>query len=108
MNDKLAQFVRKKRVIRDTTPIGIKEVKIPWYLRPIKREAFTVRVGKDKKFYAQHNEWSKRIWIGPYSSQKAVDNIIESYVTESLKGSLERKQSDSIHSIVIENEKEFF
>jgi hypothetical protein len=34
--------------------------------------------------------------------------IIESYVMESLKGTLDKKPMDSVHSLVVENEKDFF
>lgn len=100
--DKIAEFVRRKRKV-EIKEIEIKEVKVPWYKRPIEREAFSIKESKDGKFYAQHNEWSKRVWIGPYQSEDAVNKIIDSYVMESLKGSLDKKLPNSIHSVLIED-----
>lgn len=108
MEDKIAAFVKKKRTIKDTKSVEIKEVKTPWYRRPILREAFIIKIGIDKKFYLQHEEWSSRVWVGPYDTEKKANEIIDSYVTESLKGSLERKPMDSVHSIIVENGKDFF
>ena len=105
--DKIAEFVRRKRKIA-AQKVEIKEVKTPWYRRPIDRNAFTVRMGKDNNYYVQHNEWSKRTWIGPYSDAVDALMIIESYVFESLKGTLDKKPMDSVHSLVVENEKDFF
>jgi hypothetical protein len=111
MVDKIAEFVRKKRVIHDdeVKNVEIKEVKIPWYKRPLEASEFVTRKGKDKKYYVQHNEWSKRVWIGPYNNENEAKSIIESYVFESLRtASLDKKTNNKIHSIIIENEKEFF
>ena len=105
--DKIAEFVRRKRKIA-AQKVEIKEVKAPWYKRPIDRNAFTVRMGKDNNYYVQHNEWSKRTWIGPYSDVVDAHIVIESYVMESLKGTLDKKPMDSVHSLVVENEKDFF
>ena len=105
--DKIAEFVRRKRKAA-IQKAEIKEVKTPWYRRPIDRNAFTVRMGKDNNYYVHHNEWSKRTWIGPYSDTVDVLMIIESYVMESLKGTLDKKPMDSVHSLVVENEKDFF
>jgi hypothetical protein len=108
--DKIAEFVRKKRVIHDETPkVEIKEVKIPWYKRPLEASEFIIRKGKDKKYYIQHKEWSKRVWIGPYKNKNEVDTIIESYVVESLKfTSLDKKVNNTVHSLIVEDEKIFF
>ena len=103
--DKIAEFVRRKRKVQAQT-VEIKEVKTPWYRRPIEREAFSIREGKNGQFYAQHNEWSKRVWIGPYQSEDAVNKVIDSYVEESLKGNLDKKPTNSIHSIVVEDGEE--
>ena len=105
--DKIAEFVRRKRKVQTQT-VEIKEVKTPWYKRPIEREAFSIKKGKNGKFYAQHNEWSKRVWIGPYHSEDEASKIIDSYIEESLKGSLHKKPMDSIHSVIVDDEKTFF
>ena len=86
--DKIAEFVRRKRKVQTQT-VEIKEVKTPWYRRPIEREAFSIREGKDGKF-----------------SEDAVNKVIDSYVEESLKGSLDKKPTNSIHSVIIEDGEE--
>lgn len=105
--DNIADFVKRKRKV-NVQKTEIKEVKTPWYRRPIEREAFSIKEGKDGKFYAQHNEWSKRVWIGPYASMDKVNKIIDAYVDESLKGTLAKKTMDSIHSVIIEDGQSYF
>ncbi len=105
--DNIADFVKRKRKV-NVQKTEIKEVKTPWYRRPIEREAFSIKEGKDGKFYAQHNEWSKRVWIGPYTSMDKVNKIIDAYVDESLKGTLAKKTMDSIHSVIIEDGQSYF
>ena len=105
--DNIADFVKRKRKV-NVQKTEIKEVKNPWYRRPIEREAFSIKEGKDGKFYAQHNEWSKRVWIGPYASMDKVNKIIDAYVDESLKGTLAKKTMDSIHSVIIEDGQSYF
>ena len=103
--DKIAEFVRKKRIIHDETPkVEIKEVKTPWYKRPLEASEFITRKGKNKKYYIQHKEWSKRVWIGPYENIKEVDSIIKSYVNESLKTTLDKKVNSNVHSLTVEDE----
>jgi hypothetical protein len=103
----IADFVKRKRKV-NVQKTEIKEVKTPWYRRPIEREAFSIKEDKDGKFYAQHNEWSKRVWIGPYASMDKVNKIIDVYVDESLKGTLAKKTMDSIHSVIIEDGQSYF
>lgn len=106
--NKIEEFVRKKRVVKDPQNVEIKEVKLPWYKRPIERKAFSYRKGKDNKLYVRHNEWSKHTWIGPYNTKNDVDRIIDSYVSESLKAPLDRKVNYKIHSVIVEDETKFF
>lgn len=108
MEDKIAAFVRKKRVVKNIQGVETNEKKIPWYRKPILKEAFSVKEGKDGNYYVHHEEWSPRVWIGPYTTEKATEKIINSYVTESLKGTLQNKTVDSIHSLIVEDGKLFF
>lgn len=104
MEDKITAFVRRKRpsaIVKITDP---KQVGLPWYKKPIVREDFCTKKGMDGLYYAQHYAWSKRTWIGPYASTAEANKVIDSYVVESHKGSLEHKSMDSVHSVVIENE----
>ena len=107
VEDKIAAFVRKKRVIKDVTPRDFTEEKTPWYKRPLKREEFKIRCGKDERYYVRHDEWSKRTYIGPYFTRFTADKIINSYITESLKGPLSLKPSSEIHSVIIDDENFF-
>lgn len=106
--DKIGEFVLKKRKVSNTKGFEIKEERLPWYKRPIERTDFHYRKGKDGKLYVQHNEWSKKTWIGPYDNKTEVENIVESYVMESLKAPLHRKTNSNIHSITVDDEPRFF
>jgi len=126
--DKIAEFVLRKRVIeKPQTPqfmmeeVKVKEVKakevkveepkssLPWFKRPIVRRAFKGRKGKDGKLYIHHEEWSKRIWIGPYDTMAAANIIVNKYVIASMGGALRAaKDSDEIHSLIVEDEEAFF
>ena len=112
MNDReaLSSFIRKRRKTPSVcvNKASIKEVKLPWYKRPLDKSEFTTRIAKNGKYYIKHAEWSKRIWVGPYSTQKEADEIIESYVIESLKDSIARKVNNKVHSVTIDNENDFW
>ena len=103
MEDRIAEFVRKKRPSAIVKELEVKQVELPWYRKPINKGDFHTKKGKDGKYYVQHNAWSKRTWIGPYENTKETDSIIESYAIESLKGSLEHKAMDSVHSVIIDD-----
>ena len=104
MLEKIEEYLRKKRkpsaVVKQ---VEIKQVELPWYKKPINKDDFHTKKAIAGKYYVQHNAWSKRTWIGPYETTTETDNIINSYVIESLKGSLERKPMDSVHSIVVDD-----
>ena len=106
--DNIADFVAKKRKKVTVETIEEKIKKLPWYRRPISKEAFTTRKGKDKKLYVHHCEWSEHVWIGPYDTTKDVDCIIDSYVTESLRTPLDKKQTNLIHSVFVDDVDDFF
>lgn len=57
----------------------------------------------DGNFYAQHKEWKKNIWIGPYPTEKELDKVINSYVIETKKDILHR-DIKNIHSVLIDFE----
>lgn len=59
-----------------------------------------IKKESDGNFYAQHKEWKKNIWIGPYSTEKELDNVINSYVTETKKDILHR-DIKNIHSVLM-------
>ena len=106
--DKLKEFILRKRVVKDSQTTEIKEVKIPWYKRPLERSEFYYRKAINDKLYVRHEEWAKHTWIGPYDTKKDVENVVDAYVRESFKAPLDRKENRNIHSITVENEPQFF
>ena len=107
MND-IASFVAKKHKSVKSESLEEKIKKLPWYRRPIERTAFVSRKAKNGKLYVHHCEWSEHVWIGPYSSDKEVLDIINSYINESLKSPLDKRQTNLVHSVWVEDQKEFF
>ena len=106
--DDIASFVAKKRKQVKVETIEDKIKKLPWYRRPIEKTAFVSRKAKDGKFYVHHCEWAKEVWIGPYKDDNEVLDIINAYVTESLKSPLDKAPRNSIHSVWVEDYKKFF
>ena len=105
----ISSFVAKHR--RQIKPISIEEKvkQLPWYKRPIERDAFTTRKAKDGKYYVRHVEWAEAIWIGPYRTTKDCDDIINSYVKKSFVKPLDKITSDrEIHSVYVDNADKFF
>jgi hypothetical protein len=98
----------KKREKKISVNHQVSELSVPWYKRPLDKGEFSYKLAKNGRYYARHNEWSGRIWIGPYKKVDDVNAIIDSYITESLKSPLNRKYDESIHSVVIDNPEEFF
>jgi hypothetical protein len=103
---KLKEYIAKRR--KETKPVDIKPVKLAWYQRPINREEFITKKGRDNKLYVRHNEWAKSVYIGPYNDTHEVNEIIKSYEEISSKMTLDKKLDNRVHSIYIENPKEFF
>jgi hypothetical protein len=105
---KLKEYISRRRKATAVKPVEVKEVKLAWYQRPIMREDFVTKKGRDNKLYIHHNEWSETIFVGPYNNTHEVTDIINSYIVASLEAPLDRKLDSRIHSIKIENPKEFF
>jgi hypothetical protein len=76
----------------------IKEKK--WFEKQITPEQFEIKQDKKGKFYAQHNEWKKTIWIGPYETNEELSKVIASYVSTSKKPFGERKPLKNVHSFI--------
>lgn len=101
----------KKRRDREITPQMTEptiQTPVPWYKRPLTKEEFSYKLAKNGRYYVRHKDWSEKVWIGPYRNTEDIKAVVQSYVTESLKGSLMRKYDESIHSVIIDNPKEFF
>lgn len=101
-------FVKNRRKEIKVESITDKIKKLPWYRRPLERHEFISRKGRDGKFYVQHNEWHKSIFVGPYKTVGEANDIIESYVCESNKIHLDKKVDSRVHSIQIEDYETFF
>ena len=106
----LTQFIRKRRkpTSLELPKVGETPARIPWYRRPLLWDEFEVKRAKNERYYVRHHEWGKHIWIGPYKLQADAEDVIDSYVEESRKGNLDRKADNNIHSVIIDNEEEFF
>jgi hypothetical protein len=105
---KLKEYIAKRKKTASLKPVEVKTVKQAWYQRPLQEDEFIVKKGKDNKFYIRHDEWSETIFIGPYKDTYDVNEIIKSYVKASLEMSLDKKLDSRVHSISIDNPKEFF
>ena len=111
MEDKtiLKEYISRRRKPAKVETVNVAPVKVAWYQRPLEKGEFSYRVGKDnKKFYIQHNEWSKHIFVGPYDDTKVVNEIIDSYVMASLSNAIGKKLDKRVHSVRIDNPEEFF
>lgn len=52
------------------------------------------------KFYGQYEGWSENTWIGPYDTEKQLNDVIKSYIEETKKPVMERNIKN-VHSIVL-------
>ena len=111
--NELSKFINKRRkadsrlVIKNSQDSASLH-NIPWYKRPLDKNEFKHKLAKNGRYYVRHQEWSDRVWIGPYRDISDVNAIIESYVVESLKNTLDKKYNESIHSVIVDNPAEFF
>ena len=105
----LSVFIRKRRNKENTIPVQTLDIKpTPWFKRPLEKNEFSYKLAKNGKYYVKHKEWGSNIWIGPYHSMENVNQIIESYVIESLKAPLDKKTNSEVHSVIIDNPENFF
>jgi hypothetical protein len=107
----ISNFINKRRKKLSVTNPSIEPITdkpTPWYKRPLDKSEFRHKLAKNGRYYIRHKEWGERTWIGPYKSIEDVKAIVDSYVVESLKGSLDRKYDESIHSVIIDNPEAFF
>ena len=103
---KLLKYIAKRN--KKVAEVSISAPKPVWYKRPLDHSEFLTKKGKDGNFYVRHNEWSKTVFIGPYTTTDETREIIDSYVNTSLKlGGVEHKVDSRVHSIIIQNPDEF-
>ena len=108
----LSDFINKRRkrvtIKEPEVLVELSPEKMPWYKRPLQKNEFRYKLAKNGRWYVRHKEWSPTIWVGPYADMWIAERIIESYVTESLKSTLDKKINSDIHSVIIDNPSEFF
>jgi hypothetical protein len=87
---------RKQSLIKEEV-LTIKEKR--WWELPMKKTLFKTEKYKGK-FYGQYEGWSENVWIGPYDTEKQLNDVIKSYVEETKKPVMERNIKN-VHSIVL-------
>lgn len=87
---------RKQSLIKEEI-VTIKEKR--WWELPMKKTLFKTEKYKGK-FYGQYEGWSENVWIGPYDTEKQLNDVIKSYVEETKKPVMERNIKN-VHSIVL-------
>jgi hypothetical protein len=105
----ISDFLTKRKARRSVKVTEVSTPSIePWYKRPLDKSEFSYKLAKNGRYYVRHKEWGNTVWVGPYTTIDAAERIIESYVVESLKDTLDKKADSSIHSVIIDNPEEFF
>ena len=80
-----------------------------WYEKVITKDDFITRQGKDGNLYVRHNGWGNNIYIGPYSTDKDVNEVICSYIKASEIAPLHKHCNlKEISHVVIEDDNLFF
>jgi hypothetical protein len=105
---KLKEYISKRKTNRNCVVTEAKTIKLPWYKRPLTEDEFIIRKGKDKNFYVHHNEWSEKIYIGPYKTINDAGDIVKLYIKVSLKEPVTKKIDENVHSLSIDNIDAFF
>lgn len=70
-----------------------------WWELPMKKSLFKT-TKYNGKFYGQYDAWSSDVWIGPYDTEKQLNDVIKSYVEETKKPQNDR-DIKNIHSIIL-------
>ena len=73
-----------------------------WFELPMKKENFSI-IEKDNKFYSHYSEWKENIYIGPYDTEKELNQVIDMYVKETKKTDLLKRNFnvEKIHTIIL-------
>ena len=87
---------RKQTLIKEEV-VTIKEKR--WWELPMKKTLFKTEKYKGK-FYGQYEGWSENVWIGPYDTEKQLNDVIKSYVEETKEPVMDRN-IENVHSIVL-------
>lgn len=54
----------------------------------------------NNEHYAQYETWPSRVWIGPYATEQELNEVINSYITESKKEVMYRNIKN-LHSAIL-------
>lgn len=96
--EKRKQTLIKEEVLsKEEEIVTIKEKR--WWELPMKKTLFKTEKYKGK-FYGQYEGWSENVWIGPYDTEKQLNDVIKSYVEETKKPVMDRN-IENVHSIVL-------
>lgn len=95
--EKRKQSLIKEEAFPKEEVVTIKEKR--WWELPMKKTLFKTEKYKGK-FYGQYEGWSENVWIGPYDTEKQLNDVIKSYVEETKKPVMERNIKN-VHSIVL-------
>lgn len=96
--EKRKQTLIKEEVLsKEEEIVTIKEKR--WWELPMKKTLFKTEKYKGK-FYGQYKGWSENVWIGPYDTEKQLNDVIKSYVEETKKPVMDRN-IENVHSIVL-------
>lgn len=63
------------------------------------KSKFTTRI-LNNEYYAQYEAWPSRVWIGPYATEQELNEVINSYITESKKEVMCRNIKN-LHSAIL-------
>ena len=78
------------------------DIKPKWFESEINECDFTLRQDSNGMFYGHHKEWKNRVWIGPYSTEEALNKVISDYAINSKRSPSNRKEIKNLHSILME------
>lgn len=90
-------LIKEEAFSKDEEVVTIKEKR--WWELPMKKTLFKTEKYKGK-FYGQYEGWSENVWIGPYDTEKKLNDVIKSYVEETKKPVMDRN-IENVHSIVL-------
>lgn len=90
-------LIKEEALSKEKEIVTIKEKQ--WWELPMKKTLFKTEKYKGK-FYGQYEGWSENVWIGPYDTEKQLNDVIKSYVEETKKPVMDRN-IENVHSIVL-------
>lgn len=74
------------------------EKKYRWWDN-MEKSKFKTRI-LNNEHYAQYETWPSKVWIGPYSTEKELNDVINSYISETKKEAMYRNIKN-IHSAIL-------